>query len=524
MVVAWNLSAGLACQQLIEYARWQLKILSMNFNLSRKRNWGKGIILSITLIFSFLCHPVFAAPISRELAKRVALTQVGILESNMAHKGALTPASARTVTEVSTLFGEQSQPLAYVISLSPKGYVVISPDTDIRPVIAYSANGKFPFEESKENVLLHLVKWDMKNRLDALPVLSENFKEKNSNAWDMYLAGSEILLEESSDTNQWGPWITTTWHQHYPYNKYCPIDPETGDRSVVGCTATAAAQIIDYWKYPTSLSFDEYDRYATDTRGIKIDEDHDLYDFPSFEALNQMLFEIDYNNEDDISALNFAVGISVRMDYTSTASSSSLSVSDLVSKFGYSSAADYYGTSAVFYDVLQNDMKRGNPAWVHVFESDSDEPGHAIVVDGYKDTGEYHVNFGWGLYCVGWYFFPEGLPSGYNAVFRGVLKIYPYVSDKVLHVDGDVTTSGDGHDWENAYKTLDEAIAYSYSGDEIWIKKGTYLLEDKINIENGLRIKSESSSLRTFKPLIILLFYRYSRQLDDKPFRACCFQ
>jgi hypothetical protein len=47
-----------------------------------------------------------------------------------------------------------------------------------------------------------------------------------------------------------------------------------------------------------------------------------------------------------------------------------------------------------------------------------------------------------------------------------------------------------------------------------------------ITVENCrfLRIKSESSSLRTFKPLIILLFYRYSRQLDDKPFRACCFQ
>ena len=37
-----------------------------------------------------------------------------------------------------------------------------------------------------------------------------------------------------------------------------------------------------------------------------------------------------------------------------------------------------------------------------------------------------------------------------------------------------------------------------------------------------LRIKSESTSLRTFKLLIIQLFYQYSHRPYDRPFRVCC--
>ncbi|MBL7178005.1 MAG: C10 family peptidase [Desulfobacteraceae bacterium] len=446
------------------------------------------ILLSIILLLCFSCPPALAAPITFELAKKIGITQTGVLERMEARRGVSAAQLKRTIGQMRPLFGKQAQPLAYVITLAPKGYIVVSPDTDIRPVIAYSVDGEFPFEERRDNVLLHLVLWDMQNRLGALPILSEDYKQKNRIAWEDYLAGDEIWVKKLSAAQQWGPHVTTTWGQFSPYNKYCPIDPETGNRSIVGCAATATAQIINYWTYPSSVSFDENDRYETNTRGIKVDEDYDLYDFPSFEELNQILSNIDYSNENDISALNFAVGISVEMDYTSSLSAASLFGKDLTEKFSYSSAANYYSSDYGFYDVLENDMKGERPAWLHVYTEGSELAGHAIVADGYKETGEYHVNYGWSGYCDGWYFLPEGLPEGYDAILRGVLKIYPYISNNVLYVDAGATSSGDGDSWANAFSTIREAVNFSFPGDEIWVKMGTYLLESAIQIDNGIRL------------------------------------
>ena len=48
--------------------------------------------------------------------------------------------------------------------------------------------------------------------------------------------------------------LSSTWHQGDPYNSFCPIGDTTCisgvDRTVVGCAATAAAQIMQYWAWP----------------------------------------------------------------------------------------------------------------------------------------------------------------------------------------------------------------------------------------------------------------------------------
>jgi hypothetical protein len=386
-------------------------------------------IVCCIIIGIFLSFPsAFGASITPELAKDAAGTQLEALERSEALmrpeilKGYREGLSTRSISEIRPLLNEQGHTLAYVMVLEPKGYIVVSPDTDIRPVIAYSMDNEFPFEETPDNVLLHLVVWDMENRLNALPLLSEEHKGKNRLLWEQYLAKDQGMVEQISQTQQWGPYITTQWHQGNPYNKYCPMDPDTGNRCVVGCTATAMAQIIGYWKYPSSVSFDDNDRYETSTRSIKIDEDHDLYDFPSFEELNQMLSEIDYDYEDNIAALNFAVGISVHMNYTSSGSNAGSSASAFIEKFGYANASYLDPSSDEFYDVLEKDMKEGRPASLSIRKEGA---GHAIVADGFKETGEYHLNFGWGGTYNDWYFLPEGMPGGYNTVGYAIVKIYP---------------------------------------------------------------------------------------------------
>jgi len=113
------------------------------------------------------------------------------------------------------------------------------------------------------------------------------------------------------------------------YNRYCPTNPfetlpppfppDEPKRFFVGCVATALAQIVNYWQYPSSVFFDDLDRYDYTVWGLRfglpwekihIDEDHDKRDFPSFDILNYELDEISYSGDEDEEAyLCFAAGV-----------------------------------------------------------------------------------------------------------------------------------------------------------------------------------------------------------------------
>ncbi|MBR2962637.1 MAG: AIDA repeat-containing protein, partial [Lentisphaeria bacterium] len=64
-------------------------------------------------------------------------------------------------------------------------------------------------------------------------------------SWSGSVDGSPAILKYAESKALLS--LSAGWNQKDPYNKYCPIDPNTGDRCVVGCTNTAASQIIYYW-------------------------------------------------------------------------------------------------------------------------------------------------------------------------------------------------------------------------------------------------------------------------------------
>ena len=233
--------------------------------------------------------------------------------------------------------------LAYVLDLSPEGCIIVSSDTDITPVIAYSSEGKFSTEDAPDNVLLHLLRRDMENRLESLAMAPERVKESNNALWEKYLNQEESFIQQLSSGETWGPWLRTQWNQGDPYNKYCPAICLDDENSPVGCTATAMAQIIYYWKYPYSVEFNYSDDHyeietdITETGKLRIDEDSVL----SFDQLNNILSDIRYDgNEDEIAALFFACGISVEMGYGCESSGGHLSAEAYKNKFKYASA-DY---------------------------------------------------------------------------------------------------------------------------------------------------------------------------------------
>jgi hypothetical protein len=58
----------------------------------------------------------------------------------------------------------------------------------------------------------------------------------------------------------------------------------------------------------------------------------------------------------------------------------------------------------------------------------------------------------------------------------------------VWYVDGTRPSSGDGSSWGAAFKTLNEAVSAALTGDEIWVKAGTYNTSATVNLAKAIKI------------------------------------
>ncbi|RKZ29028.1 hypothetical protein DRQ36_09510 [bacterium] len=336
--------------------------------------------------------------------------------------------------------------IAYIAELDPKGYIAVSVDTDIRPVIAYSYNSDFDFEDFPQNVLFRMLESDMINRLEALPRTPAQLIKENNEMWNRYLNRDKEFISRLATTTTYGPWVDTRWGQSAPFNDKCPIAPGTTERCVTGCVATAMGTIIDYWEWPPSVTFNASDNYMSHGSA------GDIW----ITAVTANMDTIDYNGAgyfpdvETIAELLFACGVSLRMQYGIDGSSADdFDIPDVLrDKFDYAEARNLVIMNPGFYDELRENMIDAKPAELGIL---SMEGGHSIVTDGYRDTGEYHLNMGWQGYYDGWYFLPSGMPAGFTMVGHQVSNILPPVITRRPPVDLSARTVAGGHirlDWE----------------------------------------------------------------------------
>jgi hypothetical protein len=434
-----------------------------------------ALLAVLLLAFSVACFP---SPVTRDQARAVAAAYLA--QVTEAPSIALRPETTEPETRLSV--PDTGQVLGYVYGLLPTGYVVVSADTRIEPIIAYSFSSSFSWQEVPQNTLLQLVREDLSLRMKALSadVAGSEYVLSNESGWNALLSGDSPAPLEAST---WGPWITTpTWNQRSPYSNLCPDDPVTEIRCPTGCGPTAVAQILNYWHYPPSVDFTHEDDYTTETHGIVVD------------AATAIIASIDYNlgypSDDVKAALSYAAGVAVRADYTSDATSSWSA--NLASSLGgglpswnsivpvrwdyastdfrtarseWAGRPPYYVTEGELYDLLRNDAENARPSIATIL---SPEYGHFIVIDGYKSTGEYHVNFGWGGSYDGWYFLPDELPYGFNVLHTVVVNVFPPMPEPtaaVFHVDeqGDVLSDAAVHaaSFASGHADLAEWVAVS---------------------------------------------------------------
>ncbi len=86
-------------------------------------------------------------------------------------------------------------------------------------------------------------------------------------------------------------------------------------------------------------------------------------------------------------------------------------------------------------------------------------------------------------------------------LFRQIIFLLYFIPSwvfaSVWYIDDDISNSGDGTSWSDAFKTIQEGVDAASNNDEIWLKRGTYSLSSQIKINKAVAIYGGFSGLET---------------------------
>ena len=157
----------------------------------------------------------------------------------------------------SVIFGKsftetyQGEPVYYVFNLRHEGFVIVSADNSVPPVLGYSFTGGYSHENQPQQFIswtegyAKQIVWGRKNNYTATADVSDSWKRLTSAVPQIYSP-----LNPNTDV---APLLISTWDQGYPYNMLCPADAGgSGGRVWAGCVATAMSQIMYYYRWPVT--------------------------------------------------------------------------------------------------------------------------------------------------------------------------------------------------------------------------------------------------------------------------------
>jgi hypothetical protein len=304
---------------------------------------------------------------------------------------------------------ENKVPLFYIVTFGTIGWVIVSGFDAVEPVLGFSLDSKFDFEQMPPQVngwmggVTSEIELAIKNKLKP----SSDIKQR----WQAFGGKlSENQNFKSIQNPQSGPLLSTTWNQGRFYNEMAPIDPTSsaGNGHVwIGCVATAMAQVMKYWEYPlTGMGFHSYSHpeYGTQSANFA----NTSYNWEGMPDNASSLNE-------EIEKISYQCAVSVNMDFGPGASGAYLSGEAFTNFFRYNSTifeADKAQWSDSEWNAqLKRDIDAGRPVVYSGYNS-SFTSGHAWVCDGYSDN-YFHFNWGWSGAYNG-YFLLSALNPGSN--------------------------------------------------------------------------------------------------------------
>lgn len=315
---------------------------------------------------------------------------------------------SKTIKKIDKVLDENGNTSFYVINYNEGGFLLLSSDNRIEPVLAYSNDGYFPINNN-EKYPSGLIDWlsGTKDKIKEVRSLNKEQSKEIKNSWSINEIQNVVKRVEPDDgtncQNEYeivGPLLQTVWGQGTGYNNLTPLtgcNNYSNGHAPTGCVATAMAQVMKFHQYPNSYNWSLMpNTYGTNTT----------------------------------STLMRDIGIAVNMDYGCGGSSADTEdevASSFRNDFNFSTAsyADYN------YQTVKQQLRWNRPVILRggrntgwwIFNQYSD--GHAWVCDGFRRSFIWsedcsmawgylylHMNWGWSSSNLnGWYAFNNWNPS-----------------------------------------------------------------------------------------------------------------
>ena len=314
-----------------------------------------------------------------------------------------------------------------------KGFVVLSADDCVTPVLAYSYDNNFVSGILPPN----LKGWldGCAEQIQQAVSLGIIATEDVRNEWECLREGKNLPLRSE---RQIYPLIASRWDIGTYYNAQCPTHDVYG-QTQTGCIATAMAQIMRYWSYPAQGNGSHS---YTPSRYPELGLQYANFGDTEY----QWSLMPDTLTEDNlaVATLMYHCGVSVDMDYGIGGDVDSGSLSFLLDlgldrPCAENALKTYFDYKTALHGLEKNDYS--NTQWINLLKSELNEArpvlysgvsssgGHAFICDGYNNSDYFHFNWGRGgdgdCYCNINNLIPEGHLYSFSSGQQAIMGIEP---------------------------------------------------------------------------------------------------
>jgi|GEM_PF-1231618 len=435
----------------------EVKKTEYNYNLYHMK---KSFFIMLALLVCGLC------PAAERSETQAAAIAAQFVNNHPQMRKAMRPAQTTpAVRLVHTQKKLRSEKAAYYVfnQTGNHGFVIVSGDDRTDDVLVYSDEGSFNQETINPNFRFWL------NHMTEVLSAIENDEQ----------AGKTSL--KATAVTAIAPLLgNTAWEQSEPYNNLCPIDIWDNTRSLTGCVATAAAQVMRKWRWPLTGTGSKtyiWENYSYDKNG---EADKVLQRVPltanfgettyDWDNMLDHYFDVNYTSEqaNAVATLMYHCGVACEMMYGGDKAGGSGSYTELIGEglekylgYKYDRLLTTYNESdytyngqypmpdgmtvewetptSRFIECFNNDLEAGRP--IIMGGASNDAGGHEFVCDGRDATGKFHINWGWegecNCYCSLTLLRPKGESYHFSSTIDALIGLEPvYTEIDTIFVTG----------------------------------------------------------------------------------------
>ena len=289
-----------------------------------------------------------------------------------------------------------ASPEYYIFTDERDGFVIAAGDDSVPAILGYSDHGRFDAQSMPENLKEWLDMWS--------EIIAAN-RRSGAAPWQEIpgtKAGGERLLE------------TAKWSQGAPYNNKCYII--AGSRCQTGCTATAAAILMRYHKWPDkgtgtvpSYTYEDDDKNSHTVSKVSLGH---AYNYNQMPLVNDGKWTS--TQKDEVSTLMYDLAVMFESEFGLDGTSAVLQkvIPAVVKYMKYDASAvldgkAMYESTAGWVTRLKDNIDQVGPVLYSAKKGSDEKSGHAFILDGYDKNNYFHINWGWGGQDNGYFVIPS---------------------------------------------------------------------------------------------------------------------